>query len=242
MMEVDITYFGNCLKVMPWAMPDKSLDAIVTDLPSGRTRNDWDSIIPLDKLWAEYKRIIKDNGVIILFGQDKFSAELMLSNRKMHRYNIIWEKTKATGHLNANRMPLRSHEDILVFYKKLPTYNPQKTTGHKPVNSYTKHTGDGSNYGKTKIGISGGGSTERHPRSIWTFSSDTQKSSLHPTQKPLLLLEEIVKTYTNEGDVVLDNAAGSGTLGKACSNLNRRYIMIENKRVHYDTILERMQG
>ena len=240
-MEVNKTYFGDCLDIMPWAIPDKSIPAIIADLPYGKTRNDWDSVIDLDRLWAEYKRIITDNGVIVLFGQDKFSAKLMLSNEKMHRYNIIWEKTTPTGHLNAKRMPLRSHEDILVFYKKLPTYNPQKTTGHLRKVSTVKHKRNSkktTNYGEH--GSTSYDSTERYPKSVWKFATDKQKSSLHPTQKPELLLEEIVKTYTNEGDIVLDNSAGSGTTGFVCRKLKRNYIMIENKKIHYDTILDRM--
>jgi site-specific DNA-methyltransferase (adenine-specific) len=149
----------------------------------------------------------------------------------MLRYEWIWEKTSATGHLNAKKMPMKAHENILVFYKKLPTYNPQKTSGHKPVNSYTKSikngTADGEIYGKTGV-VSGGGNTDRYPRSVQTFSSDKQTSKLHPTQKPLSLCEYLVRTYTNEGDLVLDNTAGSGTTGLACKNLKRNYIMIEN--------------
>ncbi len=236
-MDLDKTHFGDCLEVMPWAIPDKSLDAIVADLPSARTRNDWDSIIPLDQLWAEYERIIKDRGIIVLFGQDKFSAKLMLSNEKMHRYNLIWEKTNATGHLNAKRMPMRSHEDILIFYKKPGTYNPQKTTGH-PRKTSTR-VGFSTNYGPQVT--TSYDSTERYPRSVWKFPRDTQKSALHPTQKPERLLEEIILTYTNEGDLVLDNTAGSGTTGFVCSKLKRHYIMIENKRVHYNDILKRMK-
>ncbi|MEH7087312.1 site-specific DNA-methyltransferase, partial [Neobacillus drentensis] len=139
----------------------------------------------------------------------------------------VWEKTAATGHLNAKKMPMKAHENVLVFYKNLPTYNPQKTVGHKPVNSYTKYQSDGSNYGKTDTGISGGGSTERYPRSVQTFSSDKQKESLHPTQKPVALFEYLIKTYTNEGDLVLDNCIGSGTTAVAAVKCNRNYVGIE---------------
>lgn len=240
-MNVDKTYFGDCLDVMPREIDDKSIHAVIADLPYGKTKNDWDSVIDLDRLWVQYKRVIKDNGIIILFGQDKFSAKLMLSNEKMHRYNIIWEKTTPTGHLNAKRMPLRSHEDILIFYKKLPTYNPQKTTGHPRKVSTAKHKRNSkktTNYGEH--GLTSYDSTERYPKSVWTFATDKQKQSLHPTQKPELLLEEIVKTYTNENDIVLDNTAGSGTTGFVCRKLKRHYIMIENKDIHYETILNRM--
>lgn len=232
--------FGDCLELMH-AIPDKSIDLILTDLPYGVTRNKWDSVIPLEPLWAHYKRVAKPNAAIILFGQDKFSALLMLSNPKMHRYNLIWEKASPTGFFNAKKMPLRAHEDILVFYNKLPVYNPQKTIGHKPVNSYTKHTSDGTNYGKSKLSIKGGGNTERYPRSVLRFSSDTQKSSLHPTQKPVGLLEYLIKTYSNPGEVVLDSCAGSGSTGVACNNTGRYYILIEKDPKIYDICFDRLK-
>lgn len=153
-MKIDLKK-GDCLKLMN-DIPDKSIDMILCDLPYGTTQNKWDSIIPLDKLWEQYCRVIKDNGAIVLFAQTPFDKVLGCSNLKMLKYEWIWEKTSATGHLNAKKMPMKAHENILVFYKKLPTYNPQKTTGHTPVHSYTKHQDDGSNYGKTLIGISGG--------------------------------------------------------------------------------------
>lgn len=230
---------GDCILEMK-KIADKSVDMILCDLPYGTTQNKWDSIINLKLLWKHYNRIIKDNGAIVLTGQDKFTARLILSNEKFHRYNLIWEKTTPTGFLNANRMPLRSHEDICIFYKKLPTYNPQKTKGHTPVNSYTKHTTDGSNYGKTKIGVSGGGSTDRFPRSVLKFATDKQKSSLHPTQKPVALFEYLIKTYSNKGDIILDNAAGSGTTGIACINTNRKFILIEKEKEYFEIINKRL--
>jgi site-specific DNA-methyltransferase (adenine-specific) len=160
----------------------------------------------------------------------------------MLRYEWIWEKTTATGHLNARKMPMKAHENILIFYKNLPVYNPQKTTGHKPVHSYVKHQDDGSNYGKTKAGISGGGSTERYPRDVLLFPTDKQKEALHPTQKPVALCEYLIKTYTNEGMVVLDNCAGSGTTGIACKNLNRDCILIEKEKEYYDIIKDRVHN
>ena len=232
-------YKGDCLDVMK-NIPDKSVDMILCDLPFGTTKNKWDLIIPLDKLWTEYRRIIKDNGAIVLFAQTPFDKVLGFSNLKMLRYEWIWEKTLATGHLNAKKMPMKSHENILVFYKKLPTYNPQKTTGHKPVNSYTKHRGAGSNYGKTKTGISGGGSTERYPRSVQLFKSDKQKSTLHPTQKPVALLQYLIETYTNECELVLDNCMGSGSTGIACLNTNRKFIGIEKDAKYFDIACNRI--
>ncbi|MBF2375158.1 site-specific DNA-methyltransferase [Listeria seeligeri] len=220
---------------------DKSVDMILCDLPYGRTKNRWDKLIDLDKLWIQYNRIIKDDGAIVLTAQTPFDKILGASNINNLRYEWIWEKTSATGHLNAKRMPLKAHENILVFYKKLPTYNPQKTTGHTAVHSYTKKQNDGSNYGKTKIGISGGGNTERYPRSVLTFKSDKQKNNIHPTQKPVALFEYLIKTYTNEGETVLDNCMGSGTTAIACCNTNRKFIGFETNQEYYERSLQRIE-
>lgn len=233
--------YGDCNEKMN-LIADKSIDMILCDLPYGVTKNKWDSILDLKLLWSNYERIIKDNGAIILFGQDKFSARLMLSNEKLHRYNLIWEKTTPTGHLNAKRMPLRSHEDILVFYKKLPTYNPQKTKGHKRKISTANHKRNSkktSNYGDH--GLTTYDSTERYPKSVLTFATDKQKSALHPTQKPVALLEYLIRTYSNEGDIVLDNCAGSGSTGEACINTSRKYILIESQYNYFKTIEERLE-
>ena len=192
-------------------------------------------------LWTHYNRIIKDNGAIVLFAQTPFDKFLGNSNLKMLRYEWIWEKTTATGHLNAKKMPMKAHENILVFYKKPPTYNPQKTTGHTPVHSYTKHQDDGSNYGKTKVGISGGGSTERYPRSVQIFKTDKQKCALHPTQKPVHLCEWLIKTYTNENEVILDCCMGSGSTGVAALNTNRRFVGIELDENYFNTAVERLK-
>lgn len=229
---------GDCLKVMPM-FPDKSFDMILCDLPYSTTQNHWDSMIPLDRLWKEYKRIIKDNGAIVLTAQTPFDKILGVSNLEMLRYEWIWEKTHSTGFLNANKMPLKAHENILVFYKKLPTYNPQKTQGHTPVHSYTKHTSDGTNYGKTKTGIKGGGSTERFPRDILCFPRD--KDRLHPTQKPVALYEYLIRTYTNEGDLILDNAAGLITIGCAAMNTGRRFVAIEKEEKYVILGRERLE-
>ena len=231
---------GDCLELMK-DIPDKSIDLVLCDLPFGTTRNKWDIPINLDNLWEQYLRIIKDNGAIVLFAQTPYDKILATSNIKLLKYEWIWEKTHATGHLNSKKMPLKAHENILVFYKKLPTYNPQKTTGHTPVHSYTKHTDDGTNYGKTKVGISGGGSTERYPRSVLKFSKDTQKISLHPTQKPVALLEYLIKTYTNEGDLVLDNCMGSGSTGVAAINTNRKFIGIEKDDNYFEIARNRIE-
>ena len=233
---------GDCLQLMK-EIPAKSVDMILCDLPYGTTQNKWDSVIPLDLLWAEYERVIKDNGAIVLFGAQPFTSELVMSNPKLFRYSLVWEKNKSTGFLNANKMPLRIHEDILVFYKKLPTYNPQKTTGHKPANRYTKHTSDGTNYGKTKKGIKGGGQTDRHPTSVLKFPvmNNDNDSKFHPTQKPVPLYEWLIQSYTNEGETVLDNCSGAGTLAFACLNQNRNFICIEQNEEYYEESVKRLE-
>lgn len=185
-------------------------------------------MIPFEPLWGEYERITKDNAAIILFGNGMFTADLMESNRKLWRYNIIWHKTQPTGFLNAKKMSLRAHEDICVFYKKLPTYNPQMTTGHMRKVSKAEHKVNSkktTDYGEH--GLTTYDSTERYPRSVLTFSKDVQKSALHPTQKPVALIEYLIKTYTNPGDLVLDSCAGSMTLAIAAMNTGRDYICIE---------------
>jgi len=217
----------NCLDALP-KIGDKSIDLILCDLPYGVTQNKWDRVIPLDKLWVQYKRIIKDKGVIALTAQGLFSAKLVNAAEDIFRYSLVWKKNKPRGFLNANRQPMRVHEDILIFYKKQPTYNPQKTRGHPPVHSYTKHSSDGSNYGKTKLGFSGGGSTERYPTSILEIPVVNESALIHPTQKPILLGEWLIKSYTNEGDLVLDNACGSGSFLVAAKKLKRDYIGMEN--------------
>lgn len=232
-------YCGDCLKIMP-QIPDKSIDMIFADLPYGTTHNEWDKPLDLGKLWKEYERIIKDNGCIALWAQSPFDKILACSNLKLFRYEWIIEKTKATGHLNAKKMPMKAHENVLIFYKQLPTYNPQITDGHTPVHSYTKHTTDGSNYGKTKIGISGGGSTKRYPRDVLKFSWDTQKSRGHPTQKPVAACEYFIKTYTNTGDTVLDNTMGYGSTAIAAYNLDRNFIGIELSKEIFDAADERI--
>lgn len=232
--------FGNCFHWMRY-VPEASVDMILCDLPYGVTRNEWDSVLDLDRLWGHYERIIKPNGAIVLTAQDKFSARLMLSNEKLHRYNLIWEKTNPSGHLNAKRMPMRCHEDILVFYKHLPTYNPQKTSGHSRKVSTATHKRSSkatTNYGKH--GLTDYDSTERYPRSVLKFPSDKQKSTLNPTQKPEALCEYLIRTYTNAGDLVLDNCSGSGTTAVACLNTGRRFICMEKDRQQHAQGAERV--
>ena len=244
-MKINEIYKGDCLELMPKFVKSKSIDMIFCDLPYGTTKCKWDSVIDLPKLWSEYERVIKDNGVILLFAQTPFDKVLGASNLKLLKYEWIWEKTQATGHLNAKKMPMKAHENLLVFYKKLPTYNPQKTSGHKPINSYKKYIKTQNNtelYGEMKREISGGGETDRYPRSVITFASDKQKSCLHPTQKPLSLIEYMIKTYTNEEDLILDNTCGSGTTGLGAKNLGRNFIMMEQDPKYYEIACKRVQG
>ena len=232
--------FGDCLERMK-EIPDGSVDLILVDLPYGTTQNKWDSVIDLEAMWEQLNRICKPNTAKLMFAQTPFDKVIGCSNLKELKYEWIWEKTTATGHLNAKKMPMKAHENILVFYDKLPTYNPQKTTGHKPANSYTKHQDDGSNYGETKVGISGGGQTDRYPRSVQVFKTDKQKVSLHPTQKPVGLLEYMIKTYTNENEIVLDFTFGSGSTGIACLNTNRKFIGIEMDDEYFDIAKNRIE-
>lgn len=192
-------------------------------------------------LWSHYKRLIKLHGIIVLFGAGMFSAELMSTGKDLWRYNIIWEKNHPTGFLNANRMPLRNHENIHIFYRKLPVYHPQKTTGHTRKVSTAQHKRNSkktTNYGKH--GMVTYDSTERYPTSVWKFPSDREKSTIHPTQKPVALCEELIKTYTEEGAFVLDNCAGSFTTAVACDNLNRNWIAIEKEESYFDLGLRRV--
>ena len=227
MLEVNKIYQEDCLVGMK-SIDDKSIDCIICDLPYGQTQNKLDVIIPFEPLWAEYKRIIKDNGAIILFAQGMFTAKLMLSNEKMWRYNLIWKKgDRTSGFLNAKRMPMRNHEDICVFYKKLPTYNPQFRQG-QPLHGkgHGVHKFTNNNYGKFhETEDTRAGSTEKYPISVLNFNRP--HPPIHPTQKPVDLVEYLVRTYTNEGDLVLDNCIGSGTTAIACIRANRKYIGFE---------------
>jgi len=215
---------GDCLEAMK-ELPDGSVDMIMTDPPYGTTQNPWDSIIPLEPMWEALKRIIKPSGAIVMTSQSLFTARLMVTS-PFFRYCLIWEKTKAGGFLNANRMPLQAHEDITVHYEKLPTYNPQKEEG-KPYVKKAVSNGDGGNYGKfDRVGTVNENKGDRFPRSVIRISNDNH-GSVHPTQKPVALMEYLIKTYTNEGETVLDFTMGSGTTGVACMNLNREFVGIE---------------
>ena len=222
---------GDCLKVMD-KIPDESVDLILSDLPYGTTNNKWDFQIPLEKLWEQYFRIIKKNGVIVLTSQGIFTAKLILSCEQYFKYKIVWEKSKSTNFLNAKKQPLRKHEDICVFYKKKPTYNPQMTNGLPYNKGFRKNQFTGS-YGLfNSVHVKSEG--ERYPTDVVYFkTAESEGKVVHPTQKPIELGRYLVKTYTNSGDVVLDNASGSGSFLVAALLEGRNFVGIEkNEEVH----------
>lgn len=230
---------ADCFDVFP-CIETGSIDAIICDLPYGTTQNKWDSVLPLDKLWSEYKRILKDNGCIVLFGNQPFTTDLIYSNRDWFKYEIIWDKGRASGHLNAKIMPLRKHDNILIFAKKKTTYNPQFTNGDAYTRTSKSETCRG-NYGKHEDStiVNDG---YRYPTTIFYEPIGRQQNKTHPTEKPIGLLEMLIKTYTNEGDTVLDNTMGSGTTNLACLKLNRKSIGIEKEKQYYDVAVRRLSS
>jgi site-specific DNA-methyltransferase (adenine-specific) len=226
---------GDCLELMK-DIPDGSVDMILADLPYGTTACKWDTIIPFEPLWEQYKRIIKDNGAIVLTASQPFTSALVMSNIKMFKYCWVWNKAKAANYVNAKKQPLKIHEDIAVFCKG-NNYNPQKTIGKfRKKGGYTVNR---------EVAVAQNPTVSfndtYYPKSILDFSvAGNKDSTLHPTQKPVALFEYLIKTYTNEGDLVLDNCAGSGTTGVACKNLNRKYILIEKEPEYIDIINKRL--
>ena len=218
-------------------IPDGSVDMILCDLPYGTTRNEWDSVIPLDELWVQYNRVIKNNGAIVLTAQTPFDKVLGSSNIKQLKYEWIWVKDSGTGFLNAEKMPLKNHENVLVFYKQLPQYTPQMRFGFIPYTSKKGH--HGTNYGSDKGAVTKS-SGERYPLTTIEFKRDKEKS--HPTQKPVELFKYLIRTYTNEGETVLDNCMGSGTTAIACMDTNRNYIGFELDETYYKKSLERIKN
>lgn len=222
---------GDCLEVMK-CIPEKSIDIILCDLPYGTTQNHWDSPIPLETLWKQYKRIIKDNGVIALTAQGLFSAKLMLSNQKLFKYKIVWEKSKPTNFLNAKKQPLRKHEDILIFYKQQPCYNPQMTQGVPYNKGFRKDQLTGS-YGDFKtVEVKSNG--ERYPTDVIYFkTAESEGEVYHPTQKPVDLGRYLIRTFSKEGDIILDNTCGSGSFLVSAVLENRKFIGIEKNEEVY---------
>lgn len=242
-----ILYLGDCLELMPRQKPG-IIDLILADLPYGATRNKWDNILPLDILWKEYKRLRKSNAAIVLTAQTPFDKVLGVSNLEELKYEWIWEKPNASGHLNAKKMPMKAHENVLVFYKNLPVYNPQFQEGTPYISRlFTRGdtiTSTNYNSGKAKNDIVNDG--YRYPRSVilikngnYTEGASGKRKSYHPTQKPVALMEYLVKTYTNENDLVMDNTMGSGTTAVACINTNRRFVGIEKEEKYFEIAVNR---
>lgn len=226
-------YKGDCLEEMK-KIADGSIDMILCDLPYGTTRNKWDSIIPLEDLWREYKRICR--GAIVLTAQAPFDKVLGASNLAMLRYEWIWRKEAGTGFLNAKKAPLKDHENVLVFYDKPPTYNPQMRTGFKPYK--IKKGGETSNYNASGS-VTTESEGERYPLTVLEFPRDKEK--VHPTQKPVALMEYMIRTYTSQGDTIMDNCMGSGTTGVACANTGRKFVGIEREDKYFDIAKSRIE-
>jgi len=240
-MKINEIYLGDCLELMPKFVDDKSIDMIFCDLPYGTTACKWDTIIPFDKLWSEYERIIKDNGAIVLFASQPFTSNLIMSNTKLFKYDLTWIKERPSNPALAKKRPLNYKEDICVFYKKQPNYNPQMTLrdeNNKRNNKNEKFSTETS----AKLGDSfkkTGMNDYCYPKN---FVKVNVQRGLHPTQKPLALIEYMIKTYTNEGDLILDNTCGSGTTGLGAKNLGRNFIMMEQDPKYYEIACKRVQG
>ena len=231
---------GDCLELMK-QIPDSRVDMVLCDLPYGTTRNKWDHVIPFEPLWKQYHRICRENAAIVLFSQMPFTVSLTFSNLTYFRYEIIWQKSLGTGHLNANRMPLKIHENVLVFYRRLPHYYPQKRAGAEPYRM--KHSSKSSNYGTQRVTETLNTDGTRYPVDVVHFASCNTRSytTLHPTQKPVDLLEYLIRTYTDEGETVLDNCMGSGSTGVACVNTGRDFIGIELDAGYFDIAKQRIE-
>lgn len=245
MIENNSLILGDCLEVMK-DIADESVDMILCDLPYNLTANPNDVLIPFDKLWKQYNRIIKPNGCIALFAQGLFYIDLVNSNRKMFKYDLVWDKQLVSGFLNAKRQPLRCHEQIAIFYKKQPTYNPQFTEG-KPLHSIGNPDKIGKevknqNYGHFVMNSDHRcGSTQKYPKSILSFQKPHPSVAKHRTEKSIPLLENLIKTYTNEGELVLDNCMGSGSTIIAAINCKRNYIGIEKDEKYYNVTKKRIE-
>lgn len=241
MLQINKTYLGDCLEVMK-LVDDKSTDMILCDLPYGTTACKWDTIIPFELLWEQYKRIIKDNGAIVLTGSQPFTSALVMSNIKMFKYEWVWDKVNLyTGTLLANKYPLKRHENILLFCNGTPKYSKQMRIG-QPYSMTRNSKGVGEYSSKKYKRIKTINNGEHNPCSILEIEGGNKsEKNLHPTQKPVALFEYLIKTYTNEGDLVLDNCAGSGTTGIACINTNRNYIMIEKEEKYFNIIENRIK-
>lgn len=243
MLEINKIYQGSCLKVMQ-NIDEASIDMILCDLPYGVTNNKKDIIIPFEELWKQYERIIKDNGAIVLFAQGLFYVDLVNSNRKLFRYDFVWDKRLSSGFLNCNRQPLRQHEQIAIFYKNQPIYNPQFSIGnpsHSKGTCYKFKEHKNNNYGKyEEVDNTSKDKINKFPTSILQYQKVHPSKVEHPTQKCVELLEYLIKTYTNEEELVLDNCIGSGTTAVACINTKRDFIGIELQQKYVDIANKRI--
>ena len=235
-------YQGDCLEVMDKLIESGlKVDAIITDPPYGTTQNKWDSVISLDEMWNRINKLIKSNGAIVFTSQSIFTAKLILSNEKWFKYKLVWEKSKATNFLNAKKQPLRKHEDICVFYNKQPTYNPQMREG-KPYDKGVRKdqlTGSYGDFNPVHVKSEG----KRYPTDVVYFkTAESEGKVYHSTQKPVKLMEYLIKRYTNEGDLVLDFTMGSGSTGVACMNTNRRFIGIELDEKYFNIAKNRIEN
>ena len=237
---------GDCLEIMP-SIPDKSIDMILCDLPYGTTACKWDTVIPFERLWEHYGRIIKDNGAILLFATEPFTSKVVASNLKLFRQKLTWLKTRPTNVFNAKKQFMNWTEDIIVFYKRLPIFNPQMRTDGEFVGAKVQHTKTNRENGIfTKTGEKEGyihpsNNGLFYPKTVLEFSNVNHgKNCFHPTQKPVALLEYLIKTYTNDGDTVLDNCMGSGSTGVACKNTNRNFIGIELNDEYFEIAQQRI--
>lgn len=228
---------GDCIKLMK-DIPDGSVDMILCDLPYGTTACKWDTVIPFESLWEQYKRIIKTNGAIVLTANQPFTSFLIQSNINEFRYCWIWDKVRGSNFATVKIRPFNSHEDIVIFYKRQPTYNPQMTAG-KPYTQKQGRVGESKQTGLYRQNVITVNDGERYPTTVLKFSKE---SGCHPTQKPVALMEYLIKTYTNEGETVLDNCMGSGTTGVACVNTNRRFIGIEMDENYFNIAKNRIEG
>lgn len=236
-IENNHIYNMDCIEGMK-NIPDKSIDCIICDLPYETTKCKWDNIIPFDDLWAEYKRIIKDNGAILLFGTEPFSSSVRMSNLKWYRYDWYWHKSMCSNFLNGKKQPFFKVETVSVFYKKSPVYNPQMEEGKPYAARNDTITGTQQQYGLVAH-IAPQNFGTRYPDNVIEFSNGNNHN-IHPTQKPVALIEYLIKTYTNENDVILDNCMGSGTTAIACINTNRQYIGFELEKEYYDLCIDRI--
>jgi site-specific DNA-methyltransferase (adenine-specific) len=230
-------YFDDCLSTMSM-IQDKIVDMVFCDLPYGTTQNKWDCIIPLESLWEQYNRIVKDNGAIVLTASQPFTSKLIMSNPKNFKFEWIWKKTVGSGQLNIKRQPLKVHESVVVFYKKPPVYNEIKTKGDPYVMNRKAAEFEDTSYGKQKNVVKNNDGF-RYAKSIIEIANPRVKGG-HPTQKPVALCEYFIKTYSNPGDLILDNCMGSGTTGVACLNTGRRFVGIENDEQYFKMAEEKL--